>query len=45
LLGKLKRRSPNLYAELQDIRRPEAHPFFIVRPGPIATWERPKELE
>jgi hypothetical protein len=45
LLAKLKRRAPALYKELRSITRPEPHPFFVLRQGPIASWERPKELE
>lgn len=44
LMAKLKRRAPQLYEQWKDLNNPESHPFFTISPGPIATWERPKEL-
>lgn len=40
LLRKVKRRAPAHYRSLCEIRRPRAHPQFIVRAGGIAPWER-----
>ena len=40
LLGKLKRRSPELYERWAPRKRIEPHPLFRIVPGPIAEWER-----
>lgn len=39
LLGKLKQRAPDLYAQLKDIRRVRLHPLFAIRKGGIEEWE------
>jgi hypothetical protein len=41
LLAKLEKRDPKRFAELAEIRRPQAHPLFRVVGGGIARWERP----
>jgi hypothetical protein len=41
LLGKLRRRSPRLYARWHAQRRPDPHPLFAVVRGRIEPWERP----
>ncbi len=40
LLGKLRSRSPSVYAKCRGIRMPDPHPLFRVRPGGISPWER-----
>jgi hypothetical protein len=40
LLAKLQVRDPERHAAWCHVRRPEPHPLFDVRPGPIAPWER-----
>lgn len=40
LLAKLRRRSPAAYRALRAVRAPRAHPLFVLREGPVATWER-----
>lgn len=37
---KLMDRNPNLYAVLQDIPVPEAHPLFRIIPGEVRGWEK-----
>jgi hypothetical protein len=44
LMAKLRRRNARLYEQWKGITNPEPHPFFTIKPGPIASWERPKEL-
>ena len=39
LLAKLEARSPEV-AERWRSAEPEAHPLFVVVPGPVADWER-----
>ena len=39
LRRKLWRRDRARYRALAGLRRPLAHPIFIVQPGPIAPWE------
>ena len=40
LLSKLRVRNPATYKALCNVARPEAHPLFRLRPGPVAEWER-----
>lgn len=40
LKKKLKSRDPQRYQAVANIRRPLAHPLFVVRPGPVQPWER-----
>ena len=40
LLGKLKARSPDVYAKVAGLK-PHANPLFRLAPGPIADWEKP----
>ena len=40
LRAKLQKRSPALYKQWRAIELPEAHPIFVVRPGPVEPWER-----
>ncbi len=40
LLGKLQVRSPDIFLRWQDVKTPEAHPLFTIKPGPIEPWER-----
>jgi hypothetical protein len=40
LLGKLKARSPEIYAKNKELIRPAIHPLFKVIPGSIENWER-----
>ena len=40
LLGKLRKRDGERYESLSRFRHPEAHPLFLVKPGPVAAWER-----
>lgn len=40
LLRKLALRNPPLFARWQDIAKPEHHPLFRLRRGPVASWER-----
>lgn len=40
LLRKLSKRSPALYRQWCDIRSPQCHPSFRIKPGSIAPWER-----
>ncbi len=42
LLGKLKRRSPVLAQEF-DPSKIAANPIFVVRPGPIESWEKTED--
>lgn len=41
LKKKLKGRNPERYRAIAQIRRPLAHPLFVIHAGPIASWERP----
>ena len=41
LLGKLRRRSPQLFAQVRVITEPQPHPLFRVVAGAVAAWERP----
>jgi hypothetical protein len=40
LLKKLKARSPAQYRSLRSTPRPQPHPQFRLRAGPVAAWER-----
>jgi len=40
LLAKLARRDPERYQQARAIARPETHPLFELRPGPVEPWER-----
>jgi hypothetical protein len=42
LLAKLAVRNPAL-AEQWQHTRPACHPLFVLQPGPVAPWERPRE--
>lgn len=41
LLGKLRRRAPDLALEFAKRTAPAVHPLFTLVDGPIAMWERP----
>jgi hypothetical protein len=43
LLMKLEVRNPALHRQWRDVVTPECHPLFRVQPGPIETWERPRD--
>jgi hypothetical protein len=40
LLGKLRVRSPELFAHVRVITEPQPHPLFRVTAGTVAAWER-----
>ncbi len=40
LLGKLKMRSPRLFAQVSTVTKPQAHPLFRATAGAVAPWER-----
>lgn len=40
LLAKLSLRDPGRFEQLRAIVRPDWHPLFQPRPGPVASWER-----
>lgn len=40
LLRKLAARSPEVHARWHRTARPQHHPLFRVRPGPVAPWEK-----
>jgi hypothetical protein len=40
LKGKLKARDAERYRSLMRVRRPLAHPLFVIWPGPVRAWER-----
>ena len=40
LRRKLSLRSPALLAKLRDLQRPDCHPLFRLRRGPVADWEK-----
>lgn len=42
LLAKLALRSPARHRAFADLVRPAPHPLFIVVPGGVEGWERPK---
>jgi hypothetical protein len=39
LLRKLSARSPALYEKWHRVRKPDIHPLFILKPGPVEDWE------
>lgn len=39
LLGKLRKRNPHVYQTLLGMEYVDAHPLFVVRPGPVEHWE------
>ena len=39
-LEKIARRAPDLHAALSETEAPEAHPVFLVVPGPVESWEK-----
>ena len=43
LQSKLRQRSPSVHRSHLDVSRPDAHPLFLVTPGPIAEWEHVHE--
>ncbi len=40
LLRKLAVRNPAHYRQWRSVQRPDSHPLFRPRPGPIESWER-----
>jgi len=40
LMAKLELRSPEVFDRWRDADRPELHPLFSLRRGPVADWER-----
>lgn len=40
LLNKLKARNPAIFQKWQGTTRPEPHPMFAERVGPVESWER-----
>jgi hypothetical protein len=42
LKRKLRERSPGKYAEVSSVKKPEAHPIFSPRKGPVEKWESVK---
>ncbi|HZV37631.1 MAG TPA: pyrimidine dimer DNA glycosylase/endonuclease V [Pseudoxanthomonas sp.] len=40
LLRKLATRNPALFAQWQGIAKPDVHPIFRPKRGPVASWER-----
>ena len=40
LLAKLKKRSPEDYARVNNLDNILPHPLFTIQPGPIADWEK-----
>ena len=40
LMAKLELRSPEVFDRWRDAGRPELHPLFLLRRGPVADWER-----
>lgn len=40
LAHKLAQRNPQLLVNVEEIKRPQAHPIFRVVEGPVALWER-----
>ena len=40
LRRKLSLRSPVLLEKLRDLERPDCHPLFRLRSGPVADWEK-----
>jgi hypothetical protein len=42
LKNKLKTRDPAKYRKLLGVKRVEAHPIFVVKKGPVESWEKIK---
>ncbi len=40
LRRKLRTRSPRQYRTMASVRKPDPHPLFKVRTGPVAEWEK-----
>lgn len=40
LMRKLRARSPDRARELSAVPTPDAHPLFVIVPGPVQPWER-----
>jgi hypothetical protein len=40
LMSKLRKRNPALYRRHRGTAKPEVHPLFRLRPGPVAGWEK-----
>ena len=40
LKRKLKTRDPEGYRKLLKIRKPKANPLFVIRKGPVESWEK-----
>lgn len=40
LMEKLRERSPALHGRWREIRLPDPHPLFRIRPGEVEPWER-----
>jgi len=40
LRAKLRVRNAEAYVRLANLKRPKAHPLFMVVPGPVEGWER-----
>ena len=40
LMDKLALRSPAVHARWRGLERPDCHPLFAPRPGPVEPWER-----
>lgn len=43
LLGKLRARSPAVHARWSGTSRPDPHPLFRLRAGPVESWERVRD--
>ena len=41
LLAKLETRDPNRFNSIPTLDLPDPHPYFVIVPGPITSWERP----
>ncbi|MEM0361171.1 MAG: pyrimidine dimer DNA glycosylase/endonuclease V [Sulfolobales archaeon] len=44
LLYKLMRREPKLMQNLKDVKEIEVNPIFYVIEGPVAEWEKPRDI-
>ena len=40
LKSKLRQRAPQTCRHLSGLSRPDAHPMFILTPGPVRRWEK-----